>query len=61
MTPPEHEHSAIIDKAAAWLCITPKHERPRPAIIELRDRFGLSALDAVAAIAEANRVRGASG
>jgi len=57
LSPPEHSHSAAIDEAARWLATTPRHERPRPLVIELRDRFGLGAVDACAAIREADLIR----
>lgn len=57
LSPPEHEHSAAVDEAARWLVETPRHERPRPVVIELRDRFGLNAVDACAAIREAEAIR----
>jgi len=52
---------------AAW-CIsmdkrlveTPCKHRSRPIMIELRERFGLNAVDACAAIREANLIRGKS-
>lgn len=43
--------------AAGWLAETPKSQRPRSAIIELRNRFGLIASEAVEAIREANVIR----
>lgn len=51
-----HEHSAAIDEAAKWLAQTPRHQRG-PAVPELKSRFGLNALEACAAIREANLMR----
>lgn len=48
-----HEHSAAVDEAAAWLASLPPHERPRPIVPALRQRFGLTALEACQAIREA--------
>lgn len=53
LTPPEHEHSAAICIAAAWLRSIPQAERPHPIIPALRERFGLTAGEAVQAIREA--------
>jgi hypothetical protein len=47
-----HETTAAIDEAARWLGAH-RQELRRPIIPELRDRFGLSALDAIRAAAEA--------
>ncbi len=57
LTPAEHEHTAAIDEAARWLATASRAERTRSAVIELRERFGLGAVDAVAAIREANTIR----
>jgi hypothetical protein len=54
LTHPEHEHSAAICIAAAWLRSVPSNDRPRPLVPALRERFGLSALEAVEVIREAN-------
>jgi hypothetical protein len=40
--------------AAAWLTVTPKSQRPKNVVVELRDRFGLNAIEACAAIREYN-------
>lgn len=42
--------------AARWLASI--DEAPHPVIPSLRDRFGLSPSEAIAAIREANRLRG---
>ncbi|TPK96298.1 hypothetical protein FJ938_27375 [Mesorhizobium sp. B2-4-14] len=54
------DSSAVIDVAAQWLVETPRAQRSRPVIVELRERFGLSAIDAGAAIREANVIRARS-
>ncbi|RJT32145.1 hypothetical protein D3227_27305 [Mesorhizobium waimense] len=40
----------LILAATEWLQTTPKSQRPKPAIVELRERFGLRASDAIIAI-----------
>lgn len=55
-----HEHNAAIDIAAEWLAGTPWQQRPRPIVPELRARFGLTALEACAALSEADRRRRAA-
>jgi hypothetical protein len=52
----DHESSAAIDQAAAWLA-TEDHP-PSPIIPTLRRRFGLSAIEACTAITEAEAIRG---
>lgn len=52
-----HETTATIEQAAQWLATTPRHERPRPAAVELRERFGLKPAEAIEAIREANLIR----
>ncbi|WP_051407809.1 helix-turn-helix domain-containing protein, partial [Mesorhizobium sp. LNHC229A00] len=54
------DSSAATDKAAQWLASTPREQRPRPVMVELRERLGLSAVDACAAIREANLIRARS-
>ncbi|MBU4529189.1 hypothetical protein [Hoeflea sp.] len=54
-TPAEHEHSAAVDQAAAWLRSLRDYEKPQPIVPALRDRFGLSPVEACQAIAEARR------
>lgn len=53
LTPPEHEHSAAIDEAAAWLATKPRQQIGRPIVPALRERFGLSPAEACQAIQEA--------
>lgn len=50
-----HEHSAAIDAAAEWLASTSQEKRPHPIVPALRQRFGLTALEAVQAIREARQ------
>ncbi|PBB86627.1 hypothetical protein [Mesorhizobium sp. WSM3876] len=54
LTPPEHEHSAVIEHAVQWLLDTPRHERHGAAVPLLKQRFGLSTGDAVSAVREFN-------
>ncbi|MFD1987983.1 hypothetical protein ACFSOZ_36805 [Mesorhizobium newzealandense] len=49
MMTPEREIELIL-AAATWLAETPKNLRPRPAVVELRERFGLRAADAIVAV-----------
>ena len=58
LTPPEHEHSALIDEAAAWLATRSPQERQRPAVVELRERYGLSAVEACQAMRQSNLLKG---
>ncbi|MCJ8030069.1 hypothetical protein KYK30_32030 [Shinella yambaruensis] len=55
LSPPEHEHGEAVTVAAQWLA----NERtpPRPIIPALRQRFGLSALEATEAAAMADTYR----
>ena len=53
MTGLDHEHSEMISEAAAWLC-QPRERTGRATVPELRERFGLSAAEAVMAIREAH-------
>lgn len=55
LTPPEHEHSAAVDEAARWLA--DQHQPPKPIVPALRQRFGLSGLQATEACAMAQRFR----
>jgi hypothetical protein len=56
LTPPEHENSDIVEEAARWYSET---GRPAelPAVVLLRRRFGLTALQACEAIALAQKYR----
>lgn len=42
----DHEHSAAIDVAAEWLSQNPRDRIGRPIIPLLREKFGLSAIEA---------------
>jgi hypothetical protein len=53
----EHETSDIVAEAALWLARTPKEQRPRSAVVELKLRFPVDAKQACEAIAEAARIR----
>ncbi|TCN25886.1 hypothetical protein EV184_118110 [Sinorhizobium americanum] len=55
LTPPEHQHSAVVECAAMWL--SEQNPTPRPIIPELRRRFDLSAIEAIEAAALAQRYR----
>ncbi|WP_192798161.1 hypothetical protein [Brucella intermedia] len=41
-----------VTEAAKWLATTPDHLKPHPVIQELRQRFGLTVLEATLAAAE---------
>lgn len=51
-----HEHSAAFDQAVEWLRSTPFRDRPKPLVPALRERFGLSALEACEAISTAQKM-----
>lgn len=55
LTPPEHEHNEAVTIAAQWLAS--EQTPPRPIIPTLRQRFGLSALEATEAAAMADTYR----
>ena len=52
-----HAHSAAVDEAARWLAGTPSGARPPLLIPALRERFGLSALEAIEAERQAEQIR----
>ncbi|TIL43652.1 hypothetical protein [Mesorhizobium sp.] len=54
LTPPEHEHSAAITMAAEWLGDNPHNGINRPIVPTLKATFGLTTVEAIAAIREAN-------
>lgn len=55
LTPPEHQHSEAVVQAAQWLAEqTPEI---KPIVPALRERFGLSALEACEAAALATKFR----
>lgn len=56
LTPAEHEHSAALDAAAAWLLAEPD-TRGRAIVPEMRQRFGLTSMEAIEAIRLANLAR----
>ena len=56
LTAPEHEHSALVEEAARWLA-TGGSDKSRAPVPQLRERFGLSAGEAIEAIREANLIR----
>ncbi len=54
----DHEHSAAVGEAAQWYAMLPVQERiQRPAVVALRERFGLSALEACMALREATMLK----
>jgi hypothetical protein len=55
MTGADHQHSAAVDEAARWLA--DQHQPPKPIVPALRQRFGLSSLQATEACAMAQRFR----
>jgi hypothetical protein len=55
LTPPEHHHSAAVDEAARWLADL--RDPPHPIVPALRERFGLTALEATEVCAMAQRFR----
>ncbi|QND50819.1 hypothetical protein HB779_02130 [Phyllobacterium sp. 628] len=59
LTPPEHEHSAIVEQAARWYAVTPR-DINQPVVPLLRERFGLSPLQACEAIKMAQLIRARS-
>ena len=52
-----HEHSAAIEEATRWFLIPRELRTRRSAIAEARERFGLTALEAVQAIRDADEIR----
>ena len=57
-TPPEHEHSPRIDLAADWL-LSERHGTGQAIVPQIKQRFGLTSMEAVEAIREANKRRAA--
>jgi hypothetical protein len=51
LSPPEHEHSAIVDQAVEWYS-TNYANCERPIVPALQQRFGISALQAIVVIRE---------
>ena len=54
LSSPEHEHTAKIDQAVEYLATTPAQERREPVVPAVCSMFGLTSLEALAAIAEAD-------
>lgn len=54
MTGLDHQHTAAVDLAAEWLSMTRRDQISGPIVPLLRQRFGLTAQEACAAIAQAN-------
>lgn len=52
----DHQHSEVIREAAKWLMFG-NRDRSKTPIPELKERFGLSALQACEAIAESHLIR----
>lgn len=55
LTPPEHENTATVEQAAMWLA--DQHPEPKPIIAVIRERFGLTALQACEAAAMSQKFR----
>lgn len=50
--------AVAITEAAQWMAETPYSERSgKPVVVELRDRFGLTPIQSIEAIREANELR----
>lgn len=56
LTPLEHEHSDIVHEAARWYATTPR-DFSTPGVVLLRDRFGLTALQACEALKMAQLIK----
>ncbi len=55
LTPPEHEHNALVETAAIWLA--DQSQPPQPIVPALRQRFNLTALEATEAAAMSDRFK----
>ncbi len=55
MSGADHQHSNAVEQAAAWLA--DQNQPPKPIVPALRQRFGLSSLQATEACAMAERFR----
>lgn len=53
----DHASTAAIDEAVAWLVVNPRSTRTTATVPELRQRFGLTPVEACQAIGIANRRR----
>lgn len=51
LTPPEHEHSALIEEAALWLA-NHRGKLVKSVIEECQERFGLTAAESIEAYAD---------
>ena len=51
------EPNARIDAAVDWILVNPVEGRPRATTPVLKELFGLTTVEAVTAIREANRIR----
>ncbi|PSH68548.1 hypothetical protein CU102_12350 [Phyllobacterium brassicacearum] len=59
LTPPEHEHSDIVEEAARFYATTPR-DYNQPGVVVLRERFGLTALQACEALRMAQLIKARS-
>jgi hypothetical protein len=59
LTPEEHEHSAVVDEAARWYATNPR-DIYTPGVVVLRERFGLTPLQACEALKMAQLIRARS-
>ncbi|TGR22397.1 MULTISPECIES: hypothetical protein [unclassified Mesorhizobium] len=50
----DHQNTAAIELAGEWLSKTSRDRISRPIVPTLKERFGLSSEEAIAAIREAN-------
>ena len=55
LNPPEHFHSAAVEQVAIWFADL--RDPPHPVVPALKERFGLTAVEACEAIASADRMR----
>ena len=53
----DHEHSAMVEEAAAFLRSVPPAERPKPLVPALREMFGLSPVECCEAIRLSHEVQ----
>lgn len=54
LTAPEHEWSGALDEAVRWLSGNPRDRISRPIVPALKAQFGLTTLEAIEVIREAN-------
>jgi hypothetical protein len=55
LTPPEHEHSALVEQAALWLVEQPQTLENKFLVVQRQ--FGLTAVQAAQALTLANKFR----